>query len=345
MSGTKKSSRSTADLKVKFARIAPGKLLPPEGLFDGRVPISNNAPALFLPIIVCRNKGALIIIDGCKRRAILIKQKKKTVVCGILSKSLSPEKAGLLRIGLNAGRRLHPREKLLFLGWLKSHVSRKEFLNQCEKLHLPSNERHEYEQLLECKPWLIESVVHGTLDPAVAPEMNHLSETDAGALIGLFSRLSFSRQMQRELAEWLPEIAFIRKMPLPELLKSCPFTGILAGNRLNDPQKVAKIHEEAHSSRFPLYSEIKKTWIEKARRINPEPSKVSFQGSPYFEKNSLEIRIKAENPEEILQILRQLASVDLHKWQELIDPCSLALPPLPAIRPDRETGEKTGQKP
>ncbi|MBN2188452.1 MAG: hypothetical protein JW699_03280 [Chitinispirillaceae bacterium] len=333
----KKSSTSTAELRLTFARVALARLVMPDALFDERVVADNAVPEPLTPMIITRNGEAFTIIDGCKRLAILKRQKKKDVVCGIVSKSLSPEKAGLLRIALNANRQLSRREKLLFIGWLRSHLSRKEYLKQCEQLRLPANERHEYEQLLECKPWLVEAVTGEKLDAAVAPEMNHLTEPDAGALLALFSTLSFSRQMQRELAEWLPEIAFLRKMPLPELLGSAPFAGILADKRLNDPQKVAKIHEEAHSSRFPLYSEIKKTWFEQARRINPDASKVLFQSSPYFEKNSLEIRIKTENAEETQRIIRQLASVDLHKWQELIDPCAGAVPPLPDIRPDEDS--------
>jgi hypothetical protein len=345
MSGIKRSSRSTAERALTFERVALSRLSPPAGLFDGRVPLESAAPAPLLPVIVYKNNGRLTIIDGCKRMALLEKQKKKDIVCGIVSKTLSPEKAGLLRIALNANRRLHPREKLLFTGWLRSHVSHKEYLKQCEQLRLPANERHDYEELLQCKPWLVEAVMREKLDAAVAPEINHLSEADAAALIGFFSSLSFSRSMQRELAEWLPEIAFLKKTPLPEVIGSAPFAGILADDRLNDPQKAAKIHEEVHGIRFPLYAEITKTWTEKTRRINPDQSKVLFQGSPFFEKNSLEIRIKADSSVEIQRILRQLASVDLHKWQELIDPCASAVPPLPDIRPDEESARNPRQRP
>jgi hypothetical protein len=334
MSGTKKSSRITAEVKLKFARIAPDKLVLPEGLFDGRVPISKDATPQFLPIIVYKKNSALIIIDGCKRCIFMKAQKRPAIACGIIETAMSPARAGLLRIKLNSGRQLCSREKLLFIGWLKSHCNEKTYRKQMDKFPLPANERHEYEQLLACKPHLQEAVMQGTLDPAVAPEMNHLSETDAGALITLFSSLAFSRQMQRKLAEWLPEIAFLRKIPLSTLLKTGSFADVLADTRLNAPQKTAKIHDEAHSLRFPLYSATKKTWTEQVQRINPEPSKVFFQPSPYFEKSSLEVRIKAEDAQEIQRIMRQLASIDLYKWQELIDPSARIVPPPSNNRPD-----------
>jgi hypothetical protein len=96
--------------------------------------------------------------------------------------------------------------------------------------------------------------------------------------------------------------------------------------KLNNPQKIAGIHDLAHDIRLPLYSQAKKAWTEQARQINPDPSKVTLQASPYFEKDSLEIRIKAGQAEEIHRIIRQLASVDLVKWQELIDPTAHIVP-------------------
>jgi hypothetical protein len=327
MSGIKKSSRSTAEKKLKIAQVAINKLVPPGELFDDKVPINKESLSLFLPVIVYKKNDRYEIIDGCKRYKVLKTRRKTDVACGIIEDKMDSTGAGLLRIGLNSNRQLHVREKFLFLGWLKSNFQQKEYLKHSEMLRLPSNERHEYEQLLSCKPWLIEAVMQGTLDRTVAPEINHLSETDAGTLLNLFSTLQFSRQMQRELAEWLPEIAFIKKISLIDLLASLPFASILSDKKLNNPQKIAKIHDLAHDLRFPLYSATKKMWTEQARQINPDPSKVTFQASPYFEKDSLEIRIKAEDAEEIQRIIQKLGSVDLVKWQELIDPTASIVPP------------------
>jgi hypothetical protein len=336
MNGMKKSSRSTPEPVPAFTRVALRDLVPPQGLFDRRVPVKGGLQAHLLPLIVCRNRNMLTVIDGCKRLALLKKAGKRSAVCGIIKKVLRPKEAGLLRIRLNAGRQLHPREKLLFTGWLKSNCTKNEYCKQSEKLRLTSAERHEYEQLAACRPWLIEAVMQGRLDPTVAPEMNHLSESDAGSIVLLFSRLSFSRSMQRELAEWLPEIAYIKKIPLAGLLISGPFSEILDDTRLNDPQKVARFHDLAHTLRFPLYSETKKRWTEITRAVNPEPSMVTFHQSPFFETNTLEIRIKAEKAEEMERTIKRLASIDLNKWQELIDPTAKTVTPSADIDPDRD---------
>jgi hypothetical protein len=325
MKSTRKSSRATAEKKLKFAPVAIEKIVPPSALFDERVPINEDVLAPFLPIIVYKKSSTFIIVDGCKRFAILKKQGRNKVTCGIIEAAMSPARAGLLRIGLNSGRRLHPREKLLFVGWLKAHFDQKEYREQAEKLlgstqNVPANERHEYEQLLACKPWLVEAVLQGTLDPTVAPEMNHLPEGDAQELIKVFTVLAFSRQMQRELAEWLPEIAFIQKISLAGLLAAGPLAGILSDKNINDPQKTARFHDHVHAVRFPLYTETKKAWMEQCRKINPDPSKVTFQPSPYFEKNSLEIRIKANDAAAMKQVLQKLAEIDMERWKRLVDP-------------------------
>jgi hypothetical protein len=320
MSDTGKSSHSIVEPALKFASVGIEKLELPNGLFDGWVPISEESLSHFMPIIVCRKSDKYLIIDGCKRYKSFQTQGKKECACGIIEEDVDTVKAGLLRIRLNAGRLLHVREKFQFLGWLKNHLDQKTYLEQAAEIRLPANERHEIEQIFECRPWLIDAVMQGDLDAAVAPEMDHLSEADALSLINLFTKLSFSRQMQRELAEWLPEIAFFGKNSLSALLASEPMAGILANPRLNDPQKVAGIHDHAHAARFPLFAATKKAWTDKSRQLNPDPSKITFQPSPYFEKNTLEIRIKADDAETVTRLLQKLAAIDLASWQQFIDP-------------------------
>jgi len=131
--------------------------------------------------------------------------------------------------------------------------------------------------------------------------------------------------MQRELAEWLHEIAYLQKIPLPDLLRSENMAGIIHDKRLNNPQKAARIHETAYAIRFPLYSKVKKAWLEHSRKTNPDPSRVTFQASPAFEKNSLEVRIRVSDGPSMHTIAQKLASVDLDTWQKLIDPTAIPI--------------------
>jgi hypothetical protein len=324
MNDTRELLTATNDGKLTFAMVAAEKLALPAGLFDAALtddgePLTEPL-TLSMPVIVRINDKGFLIVDGCKRFAALRGQGRNKVACGIIETPMDETAAGLLRIGLNAGRQLKSREKLMFIRWLKSKCDTETYHAQAQGLLLTANERHDYEQLIDCKPWLVEAALRGTLDMTVAPEMNHLPENDAQELITLFARLSFSRQMQRELAEWLPEIAFIRKIALGALLGSEPLAAILSDKRLNNPQKAAGIHDRAHAMRFPLYAETKKAWVEQSRKINPDPAKITFQPSPWFEKNSLEIKIKITDAASAQQVARKLAEIDLEQWQQLVDP-------------------------
>ena len=341
MSDTEKSCNSTGEpdsgLRLSFDRIPMDRLLLPQDLWSDKVPIGKDALALCLPLIVARQGDVFLIIDGCKRFKSHAGQERTALPCGVIEPKLDPVRLGLMRIELNCGRLLHDREKLLFVQWLKTHLDQKSYRQQLTKLGLSPNEQHEFEQLAGSSTTLISAAMEGLLDRAVAPEMQHLSEADSAALLGFFTNLSFSRQMQRELAEWLNEIAFIKKTPLPALLQSDTFTAILDDRHLNNPQKAAKIHETAHAMRFPLYAKVKKAWQEHGRRVNPDPSKVAFQASPAFEKNSLEVRIKTADAQSIHSIVQKLASLDLEAWQKLIDPTAI---PLPVEHPESAPIEK-----
>lgn len=294
---------------------------PPE-LFDERVPGDGRPRHLPLPLVVHKNKDTFSVIDGAKRLSLLRARNQRTAACCIIETGLTPLQAGLLRIELNTGRPLHFREKLLFVGWLKKNTGPEIFREQAQGLGIPVQECRELELLLECPGRLIEAVVSGALDPAVAPEMSHLKEPDAGALIALFSQQPFSRQMQRELAEWIPEIAFIRRTTVQKLVSE-NIDSVLADSRLNGPQKAARIRDLVHEIRFPLFSAAGKRFAEQARTINPDPSRVSFQSSPYFEKKRLEIRITADEAETVARLLEKLAKVGADEWRALMDPTVL----------------------
>ena len=314
-------------LRLTFESLSLEALNLPSGLWTDRV-INRFAPdaaamAALVPVIVSRMDDALCVIDGCKRVRALRDAGERKILCGVIDAPLDPRRAGLLRIELNGGRELHPHEKLLFIAWLKSHCDRETRYQVAARLGLSSAERHDYEELASCSALLINAVLGGALDLAVAPEMAHLPDIDTKALITLFSAIPFSRQMQRQLAEWLPEIAFNQGISLPVLLESESLAAILNGDQLNTPQKAALLHDRAYEMRFPLYVRMKNAWDAHSRRLNPDPSHVSFHPSVYFEKNQIEIRIKAGDGASLQELMGQLAAIDAEGWWKLIDPARI----------------------
>jgi hypothetical protein len=319
-SNTTDSQAAGAPEPLRFAMVPIDKLALPEELFSRDIAAEDTSLMLVIPLVVWQTEDSYAVIDGCKRLAAAAAQGRAQCACAIIEAPYDTARAGLLRIGLNAARDLHLREKFLFIRWLHTHLEGEAYIAEAQKLRIAAPERHDLEQLAACSPLLIDAALQGTIDIAVAPDMTHLSEADAQALIGLFSEIGFSRQMQRELAEWLHEIAFTERFSLAQLLAAQPIADIVADPRLNAPQKAARIHGLAHERRFPLYTKAKKSWAAHARKINPDPRMVQFQPTPFFEKKSLEVRLKLSDGAAAKRLAAQLAAISVEEWEELIDP-------------------------
>jgi hypothetical protein len=303
-----------------FAKIPADHIELPQELFDNRIPMDPDTLTPWLPIIVYKSGSRYSIIDGCKRFSSRHFIDRDECSCGIMDPAPDIRRAGILRIRLNRGRVLHPREKLLFIRWLKSNLEPDLYDRMVPELRLSPGERHECEKLLTCSGQLVEAVLQGTLDPTVAPEMAHLSIADAEVVLHLFATLSFSRQMQRELVEWLFEIAFISRSSIAGLIGSPEISGIIGNQRLNAPQRAAALHECVFSRRFPLYARAKKAWTEHIRKVNPDPARVTFQASPSFEKNQVDLRIRVTDAQTAQNLMAALSLIPVENWEKIINP-------------------------
>jgi hypothetical protein len=322
-SGAMSDERSIAPGEITFTMLPIDRIALPEALSDSRIPVSQETLALFLPIIVRKYREAYVIVDGSKRFRALAGAGRTHCSCGIIEAEMDEKQAGLLRIRLNCCRELHPREKLLFIRWLKAVFDRDRFQRFAQELRMTPAERHDFENLSACSEMIVEAAIQGTLDPTVAPDIALLCEPDASALIRLFATLTFSRQMQRELAEWLHEIAFISRSSIQDIIASPGIDGILSSAKLNAPQKIAAIHDFAFSQRFPLYAASKKLWTKKIREVNPDPSAVTFVAGPSFEKTGIGLRIRLNDATKAGDTMRDLAAISLEDWQKVLDPTIL----------------------
>jgi len=130
----------------------------------------------------------------------------------------------------------------------------------------------------------------------------------------------FTHQTQRELAEWLPEIAYRENVSAGDIINGKKIRSIIENEKLNAPQKSKKIRDELYKMRFPEYSKLQDRWKKTASAANPAPSKVQFIPSPGFEKKRLEVRLTAESAEEAREILESLAKIEPGVWEELMYP-------------------------
>jgi len=130
----------------------------------------------------------------------------------------------------------------------------------------------------------------------------------------------FTNQTRRELAEWLPEIAYRENISAGAVINGENIQAILKNEKLNNPQKFQKIRDELYRMRFPEYSKMQEQWKKTAASANPAPSKVRFIPSPAFEKKRVEVRLTIESAKEAKEILNALAQIEPRVWDELLYP-------------------------
>jgi hypothetical protein len=130
----------------------------------------------------------------------------------------------------------------------------------------------------------------------------------------------FTTQTQRELTEWLPEIAYRENVPVGAIINSENIQSILKSEKLNAPQKHQKIRDELYKKRFPEYSKLQEKWKKNAASANPAPSKIRFAPSPAFEKKRLEIKLTIQSAEEAKELLNALSKIEASVWDELLYP-------------------------
>ncbi|MCL2689236.1 MAG: hypothetical protein FWE57_05245 [Chitinispirillia bacterium] len=149
--------------------------------------------------------------------------------------------------------------------------------------------------------------------------MKHHIE-DKNIITQFFEKIPFTRQTQREIAEWVPEIAYRENKSVKNILGDESILSILNSEKLNNPQKSQKIRDELYKKRFPMFSQMQTKWKKAAAAVNPNSSKVQFIPSPGFEKKRLEIKVVVESGDEARELFNSLAQIDAGKWDEIIFP-------------------------
>jgi hypothetical protein len=301
------------------------QLIPFDELTDCTSDYPLSEAVTLLPLLVCElseGKGVYTIIDGYKRFLKLKQRHENAATCVLIHATSLPE-AGKLRIELNCARQVPFMEKFLFLKWAKTHCNEIDYQAIAQQLSVFGKDLRDFEQLFQSSPTIVEAVAKGALDSTLIAELQFLSQDDIVAIVSLFSKFTFTRQMQRELLEWLPELVYRNKKTISELLAIEIIKNIVNDRKLNDPQKIKKIRDYFYELRFPTLSDAKKEWQALASATNPSPSKVSFNPSEAFEKNTLEIKIRINDPAEARTLLIKLSEISEEHWEPLIYPALL----------------------
>ncbi|MBN1760390.1 MAG: hypothetical protein JW863_18825 [Chitinispirillaceae bacterium] len=296
----------------------------PARLFDPRDVHDTDEVPLPSPLTVYKSGNRYTVLDGCKRLILAQRADTRELGCMLLRPSPKITHAALLRISLNSSRPLRFFEKLLFITWLSEHYDERDFRSACTGLPMENRECFEFVRLASCDKEIIDAVYDGVLELSLGPELQRLEGDDRSAVLSFFRSYPFSRQMQRELLDWLPELAFREHCPIDAILTAPELSAITGDSRLNGPQKIGHLRDSLFNRRFPTLAGAKRQWKEVAGRVNPDPRRVQFKPAEAFEKNLLDMRITISTPEEAHTIFSKLADLDANEWNRLIYPAQLS---------------------
>ncbi|MBN1600858.1 MAG: hypothetical protein JW915_04570 [Chitinispirillaceae bacterium] len=306
-------------------QISTEALKPFDGLTSTESPAQLPETTLLSPLLVLESPhdaSSYIIIDGYKRYLSWIERKAATVTCVVIP-SVALTDAGKMRIELNCNRPVPFSEKLQTLKWGKFNCSESDYQEIVRILSVSGKELRDIELLFDASSQLVNAVKKGILDSTLVSELKFFSNEDTTAVLSLFSRFPFTRQTQRELLEWLPELVYKNKKTISELFESDSVKKIIDDKKLNDPQKIKKIRDYYNELRFPTLADTKKAWNALASSVNPAPSSVTFIPSDAFEKSTLEIKIRITDVPEGLKILKRLSEISERDLESLIYPVLL----------------------
>jgi hypothetical protein len=305
-------------ISSQVTEINVDKIRYPEILYNAGNTIQPVVSAY--PILVAlNNDDSYTIIDGCKRFASM-RVTQRSVRCLVTANDQTALATGFLRIILNITRTLSLSEKVLFVKWLHAHCEESLYMSIVNKPPFTLKECREIERIESITPELLALIENSTLDISVAQDFLALDSKSRDAIKALFIALQFSRSTQRELIDWLPEIAYTKKTTIPELAGSPEIDAIISHQTLNAPQKVQRIRDHFYELRYPMFVSAKEEWQALARKINPLPSRCQFIPSEAFERNRLEIKLTVTKHEEIELLLEKLKNIPSEQWDKLIYP-------------------------
>ena len=311
-------------ISLSFRIVNSNNLLLPESLFDPDIPLGEpDLGDSLLPVIVRPYKNnRFAIIDGGKRYLRCIKEGQKKISCNIIQTQLNEFATGLLRLALNKNRPQNLRERVLFLFWLKKKCTKAAFGPYALKAGFSPKDIAQLGVVFSLDNHTKEALFTGSLDLSFVPHFLVLTPKDRRCFLETFKGLKLSLQTQREFLEWLPEIAYNEQKTISAVLTETQIKTTLENKKLNDPQRIQKVHAYLYTKKYPRLASTQDAWKKHASALNPDPACVSFIPSPYFEKNLLEIKISVANSLGAVNIFKELKKVSSDDWQKMIYPLS-----------------------
>jgi len=158
-----------------------------------------------------------------------------------------------------------------------------------------------------------QALAEGTLDASCVPLLQRLSTEDRAPAVDLLLRLRPTKSMQKEMLEYLHDIAMRDGVSVSELAEEEAVRRILNREPANLPQQRDAFRAWLKMKRFPVLQKSKDAF-ERACRELSTGDQLQLIPPPYYEGNRYELRLSFRNPEEFSRQMKRL-----ERWENQPD--------------------------
>lgn len=273
------------------------------------------------PLLKTDNKGSITIITGYRRIKALKSLKAERAVCRVLSGDIIlPIECLLLNLHDNlAVRKFNDVEKGMVLARLIPWIKPLEILEyympllglQSNKTTLSSYLRLEEEMEVKAK----ESIVQGQLSLRNAMMLLDMDLISRSSIIDLISNIKLTVNQQRQLIDYVIDLAHINSASIPDILDDQSVKGINSDTRMNNPQKGRALIRYLRMRRYPSISKAERVFKKMVSKLNLGEM-VRIDHSPSFESPHYRLEVLFKDGPSLREKLENLMKEDIDSLRD-----------------------------
>lgn len=272
------------------------------------------------PLVHGTANGTAIVVDGIRRVERLREHGAVDTLCLVVAPGdLREPWREAVRFACNRHRTLELTEQVQLARWVATFIEKKDRYQAAQWLGLDGGVYRKVRELVGVEKMVFDQVVSGVIHVACVGPLMRLDAEGRKAFLDLALQVSMTVQTQRELLDWLPEIAERDFTSVAALVDGCS-RAFKKKRGLAGTGAGKIVHEQIRALRFPRLSAAREQWLKCARHANPDSGLVRIDPSPSFERSRLDIRVTIQTVAEAHKVFSGLAAVTESTWRTLLSP-------------------------
>lgn len=313
------TTSSLSCLEPSFALIAPKDLVAePDFLLrycveDERLTNMVKRFNVIQPIFAIEKGGGKFqIVSGYKRFFAASRIDLKSVpVWWIRSGVLSSKELFKIALVLNVSSCLEEIDRVVMVARAVDQYSFRwdEMEKLAELFGMPPSRKvfEEYYAISKFPDEMKKAIYEGRLHFKAARSLIEINPEERKSLMrDVFMPCEFSASESEEIIEWLSDMARIEKTDIQGILCKEFLKEVLLSHAVESREKGKQFHRLLRTAHFPLYSSWEGKFQGVKKKLETERD-LTLEKTPFFEGESLTLKLKVDSPEKLHILIRHLA--------------------------------------